>query len=135
MSTAILQLSENGDLQKIHDKWLNKKECASNDADSNKLSLKSFWGLFLMCGIACLLALIVFFVRLFGQYNKFSPEPGEVNEEIQPVRRRRTMKTPSFKDLIVFVDKKEAEIKEILKQKTRKRRRSQSLDEQSNSPT
>ncbi|MED6196613.1 hypothetical protein PIB30_049133 [Stylosanthes scabra] len=136
MSTAILELSENGDLQKIHDKWLNKMECASNDADSNKLSLKSFWGLFLVCGIVCVLALIVFFTRVFCQYTKLMPEHGEADEEIQqPVRRsRRATKTPSFKELIVFVDKKEAEIKEILRQKNRKRQRSTSLDENSNSP-
>ncbi|KAL4327848.1 hypothetical protein HN51_035114 [Arachis hypogaea] len=136
MSTAILELSENGDLQRIHDKWLNKKECASNDADSNKLSLKSFWGLFLVCGITCFLALIVFFVRVFCQYTKFIPEHEEADEESQqPVRRRRrATKTPSFKELIVFVDKREAEIKEILRQKSRKRQRSKSLDDNSNSP-
>ncbi|MED6142879.1 hypothetical protein PIB30_001647 [Stylosanthes scabra] len=136
MSTAILELSENGDLQKIHDKWLNKKECASNDDDPNKLSLKSFWGLFLVCGIICVLALIVFFTRVLCQYTKLMPEDGEADEEIeQPVRRRRrATKTPSFKELIVFVDKKEAEIKEILRQKNRKRQRSTSLDDNSNSP-
>ncbi|KAJ1389245.1 Solute-binding protein family 3/N-terminal domain of MltF [Sesbania bispinosa] len=137
MSTAILQLSENGDLQKIHDKWLLKHECSTqlDDVDSNKLSLSSFWGLFLICGIACFLALIIFFVRVFCQYMKFSPQPEEVDEEIQPVSSRRTLRTPSFKDLIEFVDKREKEIKEILRQKSKKRRRSQSLDGQSSSPT
>ncbi|KAK7257536.1 hypothetical protein RIF29_31576 [Crotalaria pallida] len=135
LSTAILQLSENGDLQKIHDKWLSKKECATNDVDSNKLSLRSFWGLFLMCGVVCVFSLIVFFVRVLCQYTKFSPEPEEGGDEIQPAKYRRTSKTHSFKDLIVFVDKKEKEVKEILREKSRKRRRSKSLDGISNSPT
>ncbi|XP_027340154.1 glutamate receptor 3.4 isoform X1 [Abrus precatorius] len=139
MSTAILQLSENGDLQKIHDKWLLKHDCTAEDnVDSNKLSLSSFWGLFLICGIACILALIAFFVRVLCQYNKFSPETVETDEEIQQVRPRRAFRaTTSFKDLIVFVDKKEKEIKEILKQKSKKRRRSMSSasDGQSSSST
>ncbi|CAL0333919.1 unnamed protein product [Lupinus luteus] len=134
LSTAILQLSENGDLQKIHDKWLNKMEC-SNDADPNKLSLRSFWVLFLICAIVCVLAIIIFFVRVLCQYIKFSPEHEEDGVEIQPTKYRRTSKTHSFKDLILFVDKKEAEIKEILREKRKKRRRSKSLDGLSNSPT
>ncbi|MED6196584.1 hypothetical protein PIB30_048802 [Stylosanthes scabra] len=136
LSTAILQLSENGELQKIHDKWLLKRDCTAqlDDEDSNKLSLSSFWGLFLICGIACFLSLVVFFVRVFCQYTRFSPEPEQVDEETPRERpSRRNLKSTSFKDLMVFVDKKEAEIKEILRQKSNKRRRSQSLDEQSSS--
>lgn len=33
-STAILTLSENGDLQRIHDQWLSKKACNSESSDS-----------------------------------------------------------------------------------------------------
>lgn len=62
MSTAILTLSENGDLQRIHDKWLARSPCASKSADleSDRLHLISFWGLFLLCGLTCLLALAIF---------------------------------------------------------------------------
>ncbi|XP_019413617.1 PREDICTED: glutamate receptor 3.4-like isoform X1 [Lupinus angustifolius] len=134
LSTAILQLSENGDLQRMHDKWLKKMECSTNDVDSNKLSLRSFWGLFLICGIVCVLSLIIFFVRVFFQYTMFTPE-AEEGHEIQPTKYRRTSKTQSFKDLIVFVDKKEKEIKEILREKSKKRRRSKSLDGISNLST
>ncbi|KAL2328344.1 hypothetical protein Fmac_021771 [Flemingia macrophylla] len=128
LSTAILQLSENGDLQKIHDKWLSNQECTTVD-DSNKLALTSFWGLFLICGIACAIALTVFFARLYCQYNKFSPEPKN-DEEIQPVKFRRPSRTPSLKNLMEFVDKRESDVKEILKQQ-KKRRHSESLDEHS----
>ncbi|XP_015936088.1 glutamate receptor 3.4-like isoform X1 [Arachis duranensis] len=133
LSTAILQLSENGELQKIHDKWLLKRDCTAqlNVEDSNKLSLSSFWGLFLICGIACFLSLVVFFVRVFCQYTRFSPEPEQVDVEIQPRPPRRNLKSTSFKDLMEFVDTKEKEIKERLRKS--KRRRSQSLDEQSSS--
>lgn len=116
-------------MQKIHDKWLNIKGCVTNGVDSNTLSLTSFWGLFTICGIACVLALIVFSARVCCQYNK-SLKSEEDDEEIQPTRSRRTSRTSSFKDLIVFADKKETEIKEILRQ-SKKRRHSSSLDLQS----
>ncbi|KAK7272296.1 hypothetical protein RJT34_28799 [Clitoria ternatea] len=135
MSTAILQLSENGDLQKIHDKWLLKHDCTAQDnVDSNKLSLSSFWGLFLICGIACILCLIAFFIRVLCQYTKFRPEPVEADVEIEPVRSSRPFRsTTSFRHLMDFVDKKEKDIKEM--QQNNKRRRSLSLEDQSNSPT
>ncbi|KAJ7948160.1 Glutamate receptor [Quillaja saponaria] len=112
LSTAILQLSESGDLQKIHDKWLTSSECTMqvNEVDANRLSLNSFWGLFLICGIACLIALIVFFWRVFFQYIRYRPEAEDADQEIE--QTRPTKRTTSFKDLIYFVDKKEAEIKE-----------------------
>lgn len=138
MSTAILQLSENGDLQKIHDKWLLKHDCSVQDnVDSNELSLSSFWGLFLICGIACVLSLIAFSIKVFCQYNKFNPEPEQHDQEISPTRpkdKRLFRSTTSFRELMYFVDKKEKEIKEILRQKSKKRRRSLSSDGQSSSP-
>ncbi|XP_050205395.1 glutamate receptor 3.4-like isoform X2 [Mercurialis annua] len=140
MSTAILQLSENGDLQKIHNKWLTRTECSMqiNEVDANRLSLNSFWGLFLICGLACIIALTFFFCRVFGQFRKFAPDEGgdRAVEEIVPARPRRTLRSTSFKDLIDFVDRKETEIKEILKRKhsDNKRQASPSTDGQASSP-
>ncbi|EPS72720.1 glutamate receptor, partial [Genlisea aurea] len=121
LSTAILQLSENGDLQRIHDKWISPNGCSStqsNQSNENHLSLNSFWGLFLICGIACVIALTVFLFRVLLQYTRYSsevahPERGTVET---PQSRRRSA---SFRDLIEFVDKKESEIKEILKQRSK----------------
>lgn len=139
MSTAILQLSENGELQKLHDKWLNNySECSNTSTDeSNRLNLVSFWGLFLICGIACLIALMVFFGRLLCQYRRFSPE-GEAtqDDDIEPARpSRRTMHSTSFKSFREFVDRKEEEIKDILKKKSgdSKRHASHNSDVQSSS--
>lgn len=72
MSTAILQLSENGDLQRIHDKWLMRSSCGfeSAEIESDQLHLKSFWGLFLICGIACLISLSVYFVQIVNQMRR-----------------------------------------------------------------
>lgn len=138
MSTAILQLSENGELQKIHDKWLSRGECSMkiDEVDNNRLSLKSFWGLFLISGVACFIALVVFFCRVFCQYLKFSPEAEEVGEAIEPDRSRRPNRATSFKDLMEFVDKKEAEIKEILRRQSMDRgQHSHSSDGQLHSPS
>lgn len=66
MSTAILALSENGDLQRIHDKWLTQSTCSSetSELESDRLHLKSFWGLFLICGLACFISLLIHFCQI-----------------------------------------------------------------------
>uniref|UniRef100_A0A803QJW2 Glutamate receptor n=1 Tax=Cannabis sativa TaxID=3483 RepID=A0A803QJW2_CANSA len=117
LSTAILQLSENGDLQKIRKKWLQTEDCSMNpeDQEANRLSLTSFWGLFLISGVACFIALTTFALRICCQYRKFVPEADVGPEEVVPGTPRRTIRATSFKNLIDFVDKKEAEIKQILK--------------------
>ncbi|CAO2833706.1 unnamed protein product [Amaranthus hypochondriacus] len=66
MSTAILKLSENGDLQRIHDKWLTTSSCSQDNTEieSSQLHLKSFLGLFLISGIACIISLCIYFSRI-----------------------------------------------------------------------
>ncbi|XP_076941472.1 glutamate receptor 3.4-like [Bidens hawaiensis] len=127
LSTAILQLSENGDLRRIHDKWLTTSSCASqvSEIDTNSLSLSSFWGLFLICGIACCISLGVYFYRVLRQYLRFDPDLEESRAVPEPepdsARRssRRSFRSTSFKDLIEFYDRKEAEIKEMLRRHKR----------------
>ncbi|XP_021776464.1 glutamate receptor 3.4-like [Chenopodium quinoa] len=141
MSTAILQLSENGELQRIHDKWLTHSTCTSqsNQADDSRLSLSSFWGLFLICGVACFVALGIFFCRVCYQYSRYAPEIVS-QDEIEPAEpvRTRGLSSASFKDLIGFIDRKEAEIKELFKRKNsnegNQSHRSCSLDRESSSP-
>ncbi|KAI3695486.1 hypothetical protein L1987_78483 [Smallanthus sonchifolius] len=125
LSTAILQLSENGELQRIHDKWLTSSSCPAQatEIDINSLSLNSFWGLFLICGIACCISLGIYFSRVLCQYRRFNPDLEEPHETLEPesARRssRRTLRSTSFKDLIEFYDRKEAEIKEMLRRNKR----------------
>jgi len=119
MSTAILTLSENGDLQRIHDKWLTRAGCSSRDKaiDANRLSLESFWGLFLICGLSCVIALLVFFMRIFCQYNKYNSTDESRTSSHPQASDRRPSRLASFKDLMSFVDKKEEEIKIAMKRK------------------
>ncbi|XP_047170891.1 glutamate receptor 3.6-like [Vigna umbellata] len=74
MSTAILKLSESGDLQRIHDKWLTGMACSSEGAKESidRLGLKSFWGLYLLSGIACFIGLLCYVIRLIYRYNRHS---------------------------------------------------------------
>ena len=74
MSTAILKLSENGDLQRIHDKWLTRSACSSEGAKQgiDRLEIKSFWGLFLLIGIACFIALLCHVIRMAYRFRRHS---------------------------------------------------------------
>ncbi|CAH1435284.1 unnamed protein product [Lactuca virosa] len=74
LSTAILTLSENGDLQRIHDKWLIRSGCSTDNSEleSDRLHLKSFWGLFLICGIACFIALFIYFCQVFRRFRNIA---------------------------------------------------------------
>ncbi|KFK31128.1 hypothetical protein AALP_AA6G071500 [Arabis alpina] len=127
MSTAILRLSEEGKLDKIRKKWLTyNHECTMQISDTQdyQISIQSFWGLFLICGIVWFFALTVFFWRAFWQCQRLRPEDsdeGRASEEAGPSRSRRSFRAASFKHLIKVVDKREAEIKEILKQKSGKK--------------
>ncbi|PSS31175.1 Glutamate receptor 3.3 like [Actinidia chinensis var. chinensis] len=93
MSTAILALSENGDLQRIYDKWLTRSACSSDSAEigSDRLHLKSFWGLFLICGLVCFVALIIYFIQImrkfYGTANSKSISIGEGNSRSRHLQR------------------------------------------------
>lgn len=75
LSTAILTLSENGDLQRIYDKWLSSSTCSLETAeiDSDRLHLRSFWGLFLICGVACFVALFIYFLQIMRKFHHSTP--------------------------------------------------------------
>ncbi|KAI3724699.1 hypothetical protein L2E82_36485 [Cichorium intybus] len=74
LSTTILSLSENGDLQRIHDKWLIRSGCSTDNSEleSDRLHLKSFWGLFLICGIACFIAIFIYFCQVFRRFRNIA---------------------------------------------------------------
>ncbi|PIN08295.1 Glutamate-gated kainate-type ion channel receptor subunit GluR5 [Handroanthus impetiginosus] len=133
LSTSILQLSENGELQRIHDKWLSREGCSgqTNPTDESRLSLKSFWGLFLICAVACLIALIIFFCKVGLQYRtaqKVQQNADQVQQNAGQVQQNADQAAPAclniqtlrtiIKDILDFIDKKEAEIKEMIHRNT-----------------
>jgi ionotropic glutamate receptor len=91
MSTAILQLSENGDLQRIRDKWLMRSTCSveTTEIESDQLQLKSFWGLFLICGIACFVALFIFFLQIMLKLCRTAPSEAVSSRSLISGRVRR----------------------------------------------
>ncbi|KAL5706074.1 hypothetical protein ACHQM5_024283 [Ranunculus cassubicifolius] len=103
ISTAILTLSENGDLQKIHDKWLTRPACTfegTADIESDRLHFRSFWGLFLSCGIAIFFALFIYFVQILLKFRKHLPlESDSISQG--------SLQSGSLKKFLSFIDEKE----------------------------
>ncbi|GMN73151.1 hypothetical protein TIFTF001_052979 [Ficus carica] len=124
MSTAILKLSENGDLQRIHDKWLMRSACTSQGAtlEIDRLPLKSFWGLFTLCGLACLLALFIYFIQMIRQFSRHK-------EELQS--SDRSLQSGRLQKFLSFVDEKEDELKSRLKRKQSERSSNRSVGDES----
>ncbi|KZV40846.1 glutamate receptor 3.3 [Dorcoceras hygrometricum] len=69
LSTAISTVSENGKLQRIHDKWLAKTTCGSDstELEPDLLHLSSFVGLNLVCGMVCFLALLIYLCKIINR--------------------------------------------------------------------
>ena len=109
-STAILKLSENGNLQRIHDKWLTRSACSSEGAKQgiDRLELKSFWGLFLLSGIACFLALFCYVFRMAYRFSRHSSSRNFDASSSHSARLR------SF---LSFVNEKEEEDKKAKKRR------------------
>ncbi|KAI7734668.1 hypothetical protein M8C21_009086 [Ambrosia artemisiifolia] len=110
MSTAILKLSESGKLQRIHDKWLLRSACSSQGTryEVDQLGLASFKGLFLIFGMACFLALIIYLALTTRQFYKHHPDLCESTG--------RSNQSP-LKKFISFVDEKEETTKARSKSK------------------
>ncbi|KAF5453795.1 hypothetical protein F2P56_023514, partial [Juglans regia] len=96
MSTAILTLSENGGLQRLHDKWLTRSACSSEGTkqDVDRLQVQSFWGLFLLCGSVCLLALLFYLIKMIREYMRhysgqiISPQSGRLQSFLSFVKEK-----------------------------------------------
>ncbi|KAL2334667.1 hypothetical protein Fmac_015880 [Flemingia macrophylla] len=101
MSTAILKLSENGDLQRIHDKWLSRSACSSEGAKQgiDRLELKSFWGLFLLSGIACFISLLCYVSRMAYRFSRHSN-----NDNLEGSSRSTRLRS-----FLTFVNEREEE--------------------------
>ncbi|KAG6503244.1 glutamate receptor 3.1-like isoform X2 [Zingiber officinale] len=108
LSTAILTLSENGELQRIHEKWFTRAGCISDtdEIESERLHLTSFWGLFLICGIACTLALFIYFIITLRQYFQLGSLEETDTSDHQMLRSGR-----SLQKFLSFADDKEEDVK------------------------
>lgn len=104
LSTAILTLSENGDLQRIHDKWLTHSSCSLDNAEieSDRLHLQSFAGLFLICGIACFIALLIYFIKIMLKFRKAADSSSITQDQ-------GTSRSSRLQTLLSLIDEKKDE--------------------------
>ncbi|KAG0499443.1 hypothetical protein HPP92_004134 [Vanilla planifolia] len=110
ISRAILQLSENGDLQRIHMKWFCQGTCTSHSAsisEPNQLHLNSFWGLFLVCGIVTIAALLLFLLRAIRQFIRYNKNKRD--------EASMTSIAKTFYSFIDFIDAKEEAAKNMFR--------------------
>ncbi|XP_057796661.1 glutamate receptor 3.7 [Salvia miltiorrhiza] len=120
VSTAILKLTESGQLEKINKKWFCKSGCPGEQGkkpEPNELHLNSFLVLYALTGIAAAAAFSVFLVRAVRQYIDY--------------KRRQVQRDPSslaissssdfvfsraIHNFLQFVDEKEEAIKRFFAQ-------------------
>ncbi|XP_073125365.1 glutamate receptor 3.2-like [Henckelia pumila] len=113
MSSAILQLSENGELKRIGDKWLKTQDCSrGNTEGQDELQLISFSGLFLMSGTAGFLALIIYLCKVIVKYNRNN---GQATESTTP--RNGAARTTPIQRFLSFFDHKEEDLDSRSKRK------------------
>ncbi|GAV89451.1 Lig_chan domain-containing protein/SBP_bac_3 domain-containing protein/ANF_receptor domain-containing protein [Cephalotus follicularis] len=114
MSTAILKLSELGKLQEIHDKWFCKMGCPgerTHSTEPNQLHVISFWGLYLLCGIVCVIALLLFLLRTIQQFVQYKHRM--MNSSLVSSSPTCSQVIYNFFD---FINKKEEAIKQMFTQ-------------------
>ncbi|KAI4354175.1 hypothetical protein L6164_003068 [Bauhinia variegata] len=79
MSAAIIKLSECGELQRIRDKWLKQSACIKEDGkkELDRLPLKNFLCLFLICGSVGLLVLLVYLTQMVNKFIKHNSDKSQ----------------------------------------------------------
>ncbi|XP_022947093.1 glutamate receptor 3.7-like isoform X1 [Cucurbita moschata] len=119
ISTAILKLSENGRLQKIHEKWFCKKGCPGErrrKSEPNQLHLLSFWGLYLLCGAFSLAALLIFLLRIVRQFARYTRQQQKESSHAETVSSNSNSSwIHVVYKFIDFVDEKEEAIKRLFR--------------------
>lgn len=110
-------MADNGDLQRIHDKWLLSRACLTQGAklEVERLELKSFWGLYVICGSACLLTLLIYLIQIIRQYNKHH------SEELDSPDQNSCSGSTRLRSFLTFVDEKEETVKNRSKRKKMER--------------
>ncbi|KAI3753344.1 hypothetical protein L2E82_25395 [Cichorium intybus] len=119
LSLAIMQLSENGKLQEIHDNWFCQKGCTSavgRDSEPNQLQMSSFWGLYIICGVFSLTALLLFLLQTIRQYIYYKQQQIllDPSSPLFPASRSRGCYGVLF-NFFDFIDEKEEAIKNMFK--------------------
>eukprot|EP00253_Pinus_taeda_P033031 PITA_33031 len=108
ISRAVLSLSEDKEMQQIQAKWLNSTACTDSGAkvDSNRLSMESFWGLYLITGSASVIALVIFLSMLLYEYMRDPNVMDNDNCKMDDPSTGKSLKR-AMKSFMVYIDQKE----------------------------
>ncbi|KAG5225124.1 glutamate receptor [Salix suchowensis] len=84
ISREILNMIEGDKMKDLQEKWFGDQTSpdSGTSVSSNSLSMKTFWGLFLIAGIASLLALIIFMVMFVHQEGRVVLIPSDSTTSI-----------------------------------------------------
>ncbi|PRQ31849.1 putative periplasmic binding protein-like I [Rosa chinensis] len=89
ITQAILNLTDDGLMTKIEDKWI-KKDSNCKDSNGNfsssALGLESFWGLFLIAGITSIFALIIFVTSFLYEHKHVLMHPDSGTSKSKRIR-------------------------------------------------
>lgn len=109
ISRAVLSLSEDKEMQQIETKWFNNTGCTDSGAKvgSNRLSMGSFWGLYLITGSVSLVAVTIFFFRLLCIYMRDPNVKDDNNNELGDPSTGKSLKR-AMKSFMVYVAQKES---------------------------
>ncbi|KAL8255281.1 hypothetical protein R6Q59_033502 [Mikania micrantha] len=123
LSLSIMQLSENGKLQEIHDKWFCERGCSSGvviENEPNQLQMSSFYGLYMICGIFSVTALVLFLLQTIRQYIYYKQK--QMLDLRSPVSVQSSSSSSSSRgcygvvfNFCYFIDEKEEAIKNMFK--------------------
>ncbi|RVW29670.1 Retrovirus-related Pol polyprotein from transposon TNT 1-94 [Vitis vinifera] len=84
VSEAILTISEEGILKALEDEWFPRSaECSTTETD--ELSLRSFWALYLLCGATSTLCFLLFFLRLLIDFKRHQASRSNANPNDESV--------------------------------------------------
>ncbi|KAK4386244.1 Glutamate receptor 3.7 [Sesamum angolense] len=118
MSTAILKLTESGQLQKIKKKWFCKSGCSDERGrkpEPKQLNLSSFWALYSLCGTFALMAFFLFLIRAIRQYIRYKSRQMDPSSPTSSISSS-ILFSQAIHNFLKFIDEKEEAIKKMFAQ-------------------
>ncbi|KAL0301801.1 UNVERIFIED_CONTAM: Glutamate receptor 3.7 [Sesamum radiatum] len=118
MSTAILKLTESGQLQKIKKKWFCKSGCSDErrrKPEPKQLNLSSFWALYSLCGTFALMAFFLFLIRAIRQYIRYKSRQMDPSSPTSSISSS-ILFSQAIHNFLKFIDEKEEAIKKMFAQ-------------------
>ncbi|XP_077231201.1 glutamate receptor 2.9-like [Tasmannia lanceolata] len=92
ISTAILELLENGKIRQLENNLLSSfSKCSTTEVSTESLSLSNFWGLFLITGAISTIVLLLFLAQLFNKIRRLHVDNGRNASPLNDSVWKRTL--------------------------------------------